>query len=48
VHGVRDAHVRGGVERRVAHDLEIGRVHRVGSMKGEGRGRGQEQEPGLK
>jgi hypothetical protein len=33
-----DAHVCGGVKGRAAHDLKIGRVHRVGSMKGEKRG----------
>jgi len=33
VHGVCDAHVCGGVKGRVAHDLKIGRVHRVGSIK---------------
>jgi hypothetical protein len=29
-----DAHVCGGVKGRASHDLKIGRVHRVGSMKG--------------
>lgn len=33
-----DAHVCGGVKGRASHDLKIGRVHRVGSMKGEKRG----------
>jgi hypothetical protein len=33
-----DAHVCGGVKWRASHDLKIGRVHRVGSMKGEKRG----------
>jgi hypothetical protein len=32
------AHVCGGVKGRASHDLKIGRVHRVGSMKGEKRG----------
>jgi hypothetical protein len=37
VYGVRDAHICGGVKGRTAHDLvEIGGVHRVGSMKGRG------------
>jgi hypothetical protein len=31
--GVRDAHVRGRVERQAVHDLLIGRAHRRGSMK---------------
>lgn len=35
-----DAHVCGGVKGGAAHDLKIGRVHRVGSMKGEERGSG--------
>ncbi len=48
VHGVRDAHVGGRVERRVAHGLEIGRVHRVGSMKGRGRGLEREGEKGQR
>jgi hypothetical protein len=34
--GVRDAHICGRVKGMVAHDLEIGRVHCVGSMKGDG------------
>jgi hypothetical protein len=37
VHGVCDAHVCRGVKGRVAHDLKIGRVHRVGSIKRGGR-----------
>ncbi len=48
VHGVRDAHVGGRVERRVAHGLEIGRIHRVGSMKGRGRGLEREGEKGQR
>ncbi len=36
-YSVCDADVCGGVKGRAAHDLKIGRVHRVGSIKGGGR-----------
>src|ERR1700755_1398111 len=35
VYCICDAHVCSGVKGRGSHDLKIGRVHRVGSMKGE-------------
>jgi hypothetical protein len=38
VYRMCDAHVCGWVKGRGAHDLKIGRVHLVGSMKGEKRG----------
>ena len=41
VYYMRDAHVCGGVKGRATHDLKIGRVHLVGSMKGEKRGGGR-------